>query len=129
MADLEHEFAFTTDGITPLVVEYFKRLGIPNRVIYGVRHHVGVARIITSSDGLFEIHDDGERALIVPEGVPEVPAWDSIHDLIAFKPDSPGRWWRWRGDADLLGAYNMSCWCPGGRRRHACGTIGQGWPT
>ncbi len=110
MADLEHEFALTTDGVSPLVVKYLQRMGIPRRIVFGARHHVGVARIVTHSDGLFEFHDDGERALIVPEGVPEVPAWDSIHDLIAFKPDSPGRWWRGRGDADLLGAYNMSCW-------------------
>ncbi len=110
MADLEHEFALTTDGVSPLVVKYLQRMGIPNRVLFGPRHHVGVARIVTSSDGLFEIHDDGERALIVPEGVPEVPAWDSIHDLIAFKPDNPGRWWRRRGDVDLLGASNISHW-------------------
>ncbi len=110
MADLEHEFALTTDGITPLVLEYFQRLGIPNRIMYGPRHHVGVARIITSSDGLFDFHDDGERALIVPEGVPEVPAWDEIHDLIAFKPENPARWWRRRGDVDLLGAFNITPW-------------------
>ncbi len=110
MIDLAAEFALTTDGISPLVVEYFQRLGLPNRIIYGPRHYIGVARIVTTSDGLFEIHDDGERALIVPEGVPEVPAWDSIHDLIAFLPDEPGRWWRRRGDASLLGASNMTPW-------------------
>ena len=110
MADLEHEFALTTDGISSLVLEYFKRLGIPNRIIYGPRHHVGVARIVTTRDGLFEPHDDGELALIVPEGVPEVPAWDEIHDLVAFMPDDPARWWRRRGDVDLLGASNMTSW-------------------
>ena len=110
MADLEHEFALTTDGISSLVLEYFKRLGIPNRIIYGPRHHVGVARIVTSSGGLFEFHDDGERALIVPEGAPAWPAWDSIHDLIAFKPDDRARWWRRRGDVDLLGASNITPW-------------------
>ncbi len=108
MADLEHEFALATDGVTPLVVEYFKRLGIPDRVLYGPRHYIGVARIATTSDGLFEIHDDGERALIVPEGVPEWPGWDAIHDLISFLPADPSRWWRRRGDVDLLGVDNIS---------------------
>ncbi len=110
MADLDREFALTTDGVTPLVVEYFQRLDIPNRIIFGPRHHVGVGRIITSSDGLFEIHDDGERALIVPEGEPEVPAWDEIHDLVAFMPFDPARWWRRRSDVDILGASNMTPW-------------------
>jgi hypothetical protein len=85
-------------------------MGIPNRIIFGARHHVGVAPIVTHSDGLFELHDDGEAAVIVPEGVPEWPAWDEIHDLIAFKPEDPSRWWRRRGDVDLLGASNIIPW-------------------
>ena len=110
MVDLEHEFAVATDGVTPLLVERLQRLGIPNRIVFGVRHHVGVARIVTDSDGLFEFHDDGERALIVPEGEPEWPGWAQIHDLIAFKPDNPSRWWRRRADVDLLGASNITPW-------------------
>ena len=73
MADLDREFAVATDGITPLLVERFKRMGIPNRIIYGPRHYLGVARI-TTTPGLFEFHEDGEVALVVPEGEPEVPA-------------------------------------------------------
>ena len=101
MADLEYEFGLAIDGVTPLMVERFQQMGIPNKVIFGARHYVGAARITTTSDGLFEFYDDGELALIVPEGVPEVPAWEWIEDLIAFKPDNPGRWWRRRGDVDL----------------------------
>ncbi len=108
MADLDHEFALTTDGVTPLLVERLQRMGIPNRVLFGVRHHVGAARIVTTSDGLFELHPDGEIALVVPEGVPEVPGWDEIYDLIAFRPSRPHRWWRRRGDVDLLGASNIT---------------------
>ena len=110
MADLDREFALTTDGVTPLLVQRFQQMGIPNKVIFGARHYVGTARITTTSDGLFEFHDDGELALIVPEGVPEVPAWEWIEDLIAFKPDNPGLWWRRRGAVDLLGASNMTPW-------------------
>ena len=110
MADLDREFALATDGISPLVLERFRQWNIPPRIIYGPRHYIGVARIVTTSDGLFEPHEDGEHALIVPEGVPEWPAWDEIYDLIAFKPDDPARWWRRRGDANLLGASNMTNW-------------------
>ena len=110
MVDLDREFALTTDGVSPLVVKRFLQWGIPPRIIYGPRHHVGVARIVTTSDGFFEFHETGARAAIVPEGVPEWPAWDEIHDLLAFMPDNPSRWWRRRGDVDLLGARNMTSW-------------------
>ena len=110
MTDLVDELGLAIDGVTPLLVERLQRMGIPNRVLYGPRHHVGAARIVTTSDGLFEFHDDGERALIVPEGVPEVPGWDEIYDMIAFRPSRPHRWWRRRGDVDLLGVDNISPW-------------------
>ena len=110
MTDLDREFALAIDGVTPLQVERFLRMGIPRRIVYGPRHYLGVACIITSSDGLFEFHEDGELALIVPEGEPAVPGWEWIDDLIAFMPNNPGRWWRRRGDADLLGASNITPW-------------------
>ena len=110
MVDLDREFALTTDGVTPLLVERLLQWGIPKRIVYGPRHYLGVARIVATSDGLFEFHDDGDRAVIVPEGEPEVPAWDEIHDLIAFLPAEPSRWWRRRGDVDVLGASNITPW-------------------
>ena len=110
MADLDHEFALTTDGVTPPLVGRFQRWGIPGRVIFGARHYMGVSRIVTHSSGLFEFHDDGELAVIVAEGEPEWPGWAWIDDLIAFKPDDPSHWWRRRGAVVLLGAYNMTPW-------------------
>ena len=110
MANLDREFGFATDIVTPLWAERFQNWGIPNRIIFGPRHYLGAARIVHHSSGLFEPHEDGEHALIVPEAVPEWPAWDAIHDLIAFRPDDPARWWRRRGDVDLLGASNMTPW-------------------
>ncbi len=107
---LADEFALATDGVTPLLVGRFRQMGIPNRIIFGARHYLGVARIVTHSDGLFELHDDGEPALIVPEGKPEVPGWEWIEDLIAFMPDDPSRWWRRRADVDLLGTSNITPW-------------------
>ena len=58
MVDLDREFALASDGVTPLLIERLQQMGFPNRIIYGPRHHVGVARIATTSDGLFEFHDD-----------------------------------------------------------------------
>jgi hypothetical protein len=110
MTNLVEEFALAADGVSTLVIERFRQWGIPPRIMYGPRHYIGVAKIVTTSDGLFEFHEDGEFALIVPEGVPEWPAWDEIHDLIAFMPDDPGCWWRRRGDVDLLGASNITPW-------------------
>ena len=108
--DLDHEFGFATDNVTQLWAERFQKWGIPRRIIWGARHYLGVARITTTSHGLFEFHDDGDLAIIVPEGEPEVPGWAWVDDLIAFKPESPGHWWRRRGDVDLLGASNISPW-------------------
>ena len=110
VADLDHEFALTTDGVTPLVVERLRRLGIPDRVIYGPRHLVGVGHIVTHSSGLFEFHPEGDLAFIVAEGEPEVPGWADVYDLVAFAPDNPSHWWLRRGEVDLLGAYNMAPW-------------------
>ena len=104
------QYPLTTDGVTPLMVERLQRWGIPNRVIYGPRHLVGVGHIVTHSTGVFEFHIDGGLALIVPEGEPEVPGWAWIDDLIAFMPDNPSRWWRRRAEVDLLGASNVTPW-------------------
>ncbi len=105
---LDHEFALTTDGVTPLLVERLRRWCIPSKVVYGPRHLIGVGRIITHDCGLFEFHDDGDPAIIVAEGEPEVPGWYEVHDLIAFKSEDPKHWWLRRGAVTLLGAYNMT---------------------
>ncbi len=107
---LTTELAHTQDTLGPEWYARFCELGIPNRVTFGVRPLVGIGHIVLHSSGLFEFHDDGDLAIIVPEGEPEVPGWAWVDDLIAFKPESPGRWWRRRGDVDLLGASNISPW-------------------
>ena len=110
MVDLDHEFALTTDGVTPLLVERLRRWCIPSKVVYGPRHLIGVGHIITHDCGLFEFHDDGNLAIIMAEGKPEGPGWLEIYDLIAFKLDDPSRWWLRRAAVDLLGAYNVTPW-------------------
>jgi hypothetical protein len=108
--DLYPELEATQEPLTPKCFAWFRKLGIPDRVIFGPRPYLGVGRITTHSEGLFEFHDEGEPAIIVPEGEPEVPGWGAVHDLIAFRPDNPETWWLKLGMVDLLGAYNIRPW-------------------
>ena len=107
---LTTELARTQDPLGPNWYARLRDLGIPDRVTFGVRPLIGLGRIVAHSTGLFEFHADGDLALIVAEGVPECPGWAEVHDLIAFKPKDPSRWWLRRGEVDLLGAYNMTPW-------------------
>ena len=69
------------------------------------RARFGIARIVTSEDGTYQPHPDGEPHLIAVEGVPEPHlGWREIFDFVAFKSDAPGTWWRRTGYADVLGA-------------------------
>ena len=104
------EFEAALDGLDHAWIKRLQGLGIPKRVLFGVWHHLGVGRITTYSDGLFEFHDDGDLAIIVAEGEPEVPGWVEFYDLVAFAPDDPSRWWLRLGQVDLVGAYNMTPW-------------------
>ncbi len=109
-SSLATELARTQDPLGPNWYARLRDLGIPDRVIFGVRPLIGVGHIVTHSTGLFEFHEDGDLALIIAEGEPEVPGWTEIHDLLAFMPEEPGRWWLRRGAVDLLGAYNITPW-------------------
>ena len=104
------ELVETQRPLGPASFARFRELGVPNSVIFGDWAMVGVARIVPHSCGLFEFHDEGEPAIIVPEGSPEVPGWGEIDDLIAFKPADPANWWLRRGAVDLLGLYNIVPW-------------------
>ena len=107
---LTTELALTQDPLGPEWYARFRKLGIPDRVIFGVRPLIGVGRIVTHSSGLFEFHEDGELAIIVAEGEPVVPGWADVYDLAAFVPSKPDRWWLRLGQVDLLGAYSMTPW-------------------
>ncbi len=107
---LTTELARTQDPLGPNWYARLRELGVPDAVVFGVRALVGVGRIVTHSTGVFEFHEDGDLALIIAEGEPEVPGWTEIHDLLAFMPEEPGRWWLRRGAVDLLGAYNITPW-------------------
>ena len=102
--DLFSELVQTQRPLGPATFTRFRQLGIPDSVIFGDRALVGVARIVPHSSGLFEFHDEGEPAIIIPEGEPEVPGWGKVHDLVAFSPTALRTWWLRQGMVDLLGA-------------------------
>lgn len=110
MTSLEDEFAGCVDRLDARHFAWFAKLGIPSRTVFGLRSLVGVGRIVPNASGLFELHDDGEPALIIAEGEPEVPGWAVLDDLVAVMPDDADRWWLRRGAIDLLGAYNLNSW-------------------
>ncbi len=110
MVDLDHEFAGATDNLDETWLDDLHLLRIPKRVLFGVRHHLGVGRITTYSDTLFQFDDVGDYAIIVAVGRPEVPHWAEIHDLVAFFPHEPNRWWMRLGVVDLLGRWNIRPW-------------------
>ncbi len=72
----------------------------------------GSADIRPTPEGLFEIAEDGQPAVIVPcyDGLPSIlDATPERHveqlvDLIAVETDNPSRVWRRRGEAVILGS-------------------------
>ena len=102
MADLDREFALTTDGVTPVWIERLCKSGVSREVFYSHPPLVAVGAIETHGGGLFEPAEDGCPAVWV--GC-YTRAWD-LADIAAFYMSRPGRWWRRLGAADLLGESN-----------------------
>jgi hypothetical protein len=104
---LEEEFSAAVCNLPPATIHWLRRFRIPDSVIFGKPLMLGVAKVQTFPSGFYEPNDDGANAVIIAEGWPELPIWDVIEDLVAFKPQNPGHWWRRRGEVQLLGAYNI----------------------
>lgn len=64
---------------------------------------IGRARIIAERSGLYQPHPDGWPAAIL--AVHDQAG--AIIDLVAWNPESPGRWWRRLGRAQVLGAVEI----------------------
>ena len=62
---------------------------------------LGVARIQTYRDGLFEFNDDGIRAFMMP--VTDAGRYSDIIDTLAFRPADPTTWWLHQGATSVLG--------------------------
>lgn len=61
----------------------------------------------------FLFHPDGERMLVLGIWSGPAPSWWHpvgdlwLNDLIAFRPDDPGRWWYRTGNGGVLGEDNL----------------------
>lgn len=98
MIDVEGEFSQAVCSITPERFTALRAAGVP----CVSPPLAGMAEIEAHAGGLFDIIDDGEVAVIVPAGWWDGLNWQ-IEDLVAFKLDCPGRWWRRLGVAEILG--------------------------
>ena len=105
--DLGAERADAVCNLPPATINRLRSFGIPDSVIFGEPLMIGVARVQTFPSGFYEPNDDGGGAIIVAAGWSASPIWDTLDDLITFKPQAPERWWRRRGEVKILGAYNI----------------------
>ena len=66
---------------------------------------IGIARILTRRDGLYEPDAAGDLAVITPVH----DRHDELADLVAWWPDEPETWWLRRGDeTPFLGTRNLA---------------------
>lgn len=105
--ELAVELADAICNFPPPTIDSLRNRNIPDSVIFGEPLTIGVLTVQTFPDGFYEPHEDGENALIVATGTPAAPIWITLDDLIAFDPETPGRWWRRRGEAQILGMHNI----------------------
>jgi hypothetical protein len=105
--ELAVELADAICNLPPPTIDRLRSYGIPDSVIFGEPLTIGVSKIQTFPDGFYRPHEDGDSALIIAAGTPGTPIWITLDDLIAFHPETPGWWWRRRGEAQILGAHNI----------------------
>jgi hypothetical protein len=102
MPDLWQEFTAATAATEPRHFDWLKRQGVDHRFLFHAPMRFGVTEIAPSNDGTYQPIDDGQRAIIMP-AVPLLAPWEwedgddieDLGDLIAWRPEEPGRWW-WR---------------------------------
>ncbi len=107
MNGLEDELAAAVCNLPLATITRLQCFGIPDSAIFGLPLMIGVAKVQTSPSGFYEPNDDGENVVIVGEGLRAGPTWATLDDLIAFRPQDPGRWWRRRGEVQVLGSSNI----------------------
>ncbi len=105
--DLHDELAAAVCNLPPATITRIQCFGIPESVVLDLPLMIGVAKVQTFPSGFYEPNDDGASAVIVAAGRPAPPIWDTLGDLIAFRPQDPGRWWRRRGEVQVLGSSNI----------------------
>ena len=104
IADLINEFSAACCNVTGEDLRALLAAGIPEAALDPLLF--GLAPIETRQGGLFDIAEDGDKAVILPCGEWDFPTW-LLDDLVAFRLDKPECWWRRTGAADLLGVVNL----------------------
>jgi hypothetical protein len=107
MIDLQDELADAVCNLPPATITRLRSFGIPEAAIFDLPLMIGVAKVQTFDSGFYEPNDDGEHVVIIAEGQRAGPVWDTLDDLIAFRPQDPGRWWRRLGAVQVLGSGNI----------------------
>ena len=107
MIDLHDELVAAVCNLPPATIGRLRSFGIPEAAIFDLPLMVGVAKVQTFPSGFYEPNDVGAPAVIVAAGLPAPPTWDTLDDLIAFRPQDPQRWWRRRGEVQVLGSGNI----------------------
>ena len=102
-ADLSDEFSAACCNVTGENLRGLLAAGIPEAALDPLLF--GLAPIETHRAGLFDMAEDGDKVVILPCGEYDGLLWH-LEDLVAFKLDQPGRWWRRTSAADVLGVVN-----------------------
>lgn len=90
MTDIEMELQSAALAMGALDCARARSMGLfnPGIAAMGSRHHqFGVARVGRCGDGLFQLDEGGNRALVVP-----VYEGDELVDLVAFFTSTPEQW-------------------------------------
>ena len=104
---LQDEFSAAVCSLTPQRIDWLRSFGIPNSVIFDEPLMIGATKVQTFPSGFYELNDDGTPVVVVAAGRPAGPIWDTLDDLIAFRPQDPRRWWRRLGAVQVLGSDNI----------------------
>lgn len=107
--NLHHEMNAAAARVRLPHLERLRALGVPYAQLGALnaeQHTVGIARIESCRNGLFDYSEEGVPACIVAV----VDHWREpgdagIFDLVAFAADNPARWWGRTGAAFALGDH------------------------
>ena len=89
------------DGLNDGARDWLRDQGVADVAMLMYPGPLGVGRIQTHRDGLFEFNDDGVKAFVMPVNV--AGRYSDIVDTLAFRPADPATWWLHQGATSILG--------------------------
>ena len=102
MIDLFLKFAHCTSRVERQHFDSLELAGVPHDFLWRGAMRFGIANIIPSASGFFELADSPDAPLaIVAPAAPILASheWterddiEDIVDLVAWRPEEPARWW------------------------------------